>query len=125
MRTFKTIDLLLQILIIVATIATYIVNSDDSLTAFLFAAAVFYIGLAVWQPISAIVHLIHYKWRTLPLARKVYFIMLPVALVVCLVPVGTSTPDSAVYSLIAGFSMAMLYFIITVTEVIKSKKVAP
>jgi hypothetical protein len=122
---FKKLDLILQLAIIAASIIVLIANANDSLEAFVYTILTFYGGFAIWQPISATIHLKKYKWVSLSANRRAYFVLLPFALIIGFLPIAFRTPQAIPFAMITGFAMATFYFIITVIEYGKSKNTAP
>lgn len=112
---FKLFDIVIQIAIPIIAIFVAL-TTKDGLEGFLLGVLIFYGGLAVWQLSSVVVHLFFRQWIQLPQSRKVYYILLIVALPICLAPLYLRNEASLLPAMLVGASMAVYYFIITIRE---------
>lgn len=118
---FKRLDILAQLAIPI--IAITVIFTKKGLNGFLIGVLIFFAGLAVWQLYSMIMHLSFKHWIRLTKTRRVYYMLLVIAIPLCILPVlVTKSVMGIQVAVTVGTGMAVFYFVITVREFLIMRK---
>lgn len=114
--SFKHIDIFTQIAIPISAFI-YFFLIENTLDGMLISVAILNGGVGIWQLLSVVIHLFFSNLIRLPKSRTVYYLLLLIALPICISPLlSLTTTDSVLPAMIMGAAMAIFYFIITVKE---------